>query len=266
MCFLDVSCFSSISNPSCNASLVVHSHRMCLCGGSVLPKCQARSKEIVEQKDRWDLPNRSLAYQWLSCCPVIFQTDPDRGGGVNFELLAKMCWNLLPATEDHSNIMWFVTIESPVKPKKPWHSWQEKLGYSTIVKGAGTLAQDAFYALMGCRSPLDGANRGCSGDTTLVHINLEAWRMGYAEEFDKIQAQYPEVAPKLAGSMGFLEKKRSSVFFGERFEFWACFFLVSPFSVFILLGDEITVDPFFARCFSWFMHWSEDTLVSQAFL
>lgn len=84
MCFLDVSCFSSISNPSCNASLVVHSHRMCLCGGSVLPKCQARSKEIVEQKDRWDLPNRSLAYQWLSCCPVIFQTDPDRGGGVNF--------------------------------------------------------------------------------------------------------------------------------------------------------------------------------------
>ena len=87
------------------------------------------------------------------------------------------------------------------------------------MKGAGTLAQDAFYALMGCRSPLDGANRGCSGDTTLVHINLEAWRMGYAEEFDKIQAQYPEVAPKLAGSMGFLEKKRSSVFFGERFEF-----------------------------------------------
>lgn len=232
MCFLDVSCFSSISNPSCNASLVVHSHRMCLCGGSVLPKCQARSKEIVEQKDRWDLPNRSLAYQWLSCCPVIFQTDPDRGGGVNFELLAKMCWNLLPAIEDYSNIMWFVTIESPVKPKKPWHSWQEKLGYSTIVKGAGTLAQDAFYALMGCRSPLDGANRGCSGDTTLVHINLEAWRMGYAEEFDKIQAQYPEVAPKIAGSMGFLENKRSSVFFWgnvlsfERAFFW---FLLFPF-------------------------------------
>jgi len=80
---------------------------------------------------------------------------------------------------------------------------EEKLGYSTILKGAGTLAQDAFYALMGCRSPLDGVNRGCSGDATLVHINVEAWRMGYADEFEKIQAQYPEVAPKLVGSMGY---------------------------------------------------------------
>ena len=102
------------------------------------------------------------------------------------------------------------------------------------MNGAGALAQDAFYALMGCKTPLDGANRGCSGDATLVHINVEAWRLGYADTFDKIQAQYPE-APKVVGPMGSLEEIHhllfSFFFFFLRFEFFQRLFFFPLFLV-----------------------------------
>lgn len=82
---------------------------------------------------------------------------------------------------------------------------EEKLGYKTVVKGTGAFAQDSFYALMGCRSPKDATNRGCNAvSSTHVHVNVEAWRLFYAEAWDLVQAQYPLMAPTNLGSMGYV--------------------------------------------------------------
>ncbi len=61
---------------------------------------------------------------------------------------------------------------------------------------------DAFYALAGCTSPLDGTERGCSASVTYVHVNVDAWRLGYEVEWQKVQARYPRLAPDNLGSMG----------------------------------------------------------------
>eukprot|EP00435_Cladocopium_sp_Y103_P072834 s36_g41.t1 len=62
---------------------------------------------------------------------------------------------------------------------------------------------DAFYALMGCTKPLD-ADRGCGlTSVTYVHINMEAWREFYADEWTQVQTLYPNVAPRNLGNGGY---------------------------------------------------------------
>ena len=81
---------------------------------------------------------------------------------------------------------------------------QEKLGFNVELKGPGPLALDGFYALTGCTSPTDSADRGCgSGAKTLVHINLEVWTSTYLEGWNQIQADYPNMAPKNLGNSGY---------------------------------------------------------------
>lgn len=80
---------------------------------------------------------------------------------------------------------------------------EEMLGYNTELKGTGGLTMDAFYALMGCTNPLGNADRGCGRSVTYVHINVESWREGYADEWAQVQAQYPKVAPKNLGNGGY---------------------------------------------------------------
>eukprot|EP00435_Cladocopium_sp_Y103_P022808 s3451_g5.t1 len=79
----------------------------------------------------------------------------------------------------------------------------EMLGYNVDLKGPGGVAMDAFFALMGCIRPLNSTDRGCGQSTTYVHINLEAWPEGYAEEWARIQAKYASMAPKNLGNIGY---------------------------------------------------------------
>ena len=72
------------------------------------------------------------------------------------------------------------------------------------LKGPGALTIDGFYALMGCTTPLDGTNRGCSeSSVTKVHISVEVWTEGYADAWSQIQEEYPKKAPKNIGNMGY---------------------------------------------------------------
>lgn len=51
---------------------------------------------------------------------------------------------------------------------------------------------------------MDGIERGCSETSvTYVHVNVDAWRLGYELEWQKVQARYPQLAPKNLGSMGY---------------------------------------------------------------
>ena len=77
------------------------------------------------------------------------------------------------------------------------------LGYNTTLKGPGPLALDGFYALTGCTSPTNSADRGCGASTTYVHINLEVWTTVYSGDWDQIQAKHPDMAPKNLGNMGY---------------------------------------------------------------
>eukprot|EP00435_Cladocopium_sp_Y103_P005247 s85_g1.t1 len=80
---------------------------------------------------------------------------------------------------------------------------QEKVGYRVALKGPGNLAHDAFFALMGCTTPTDTADRGCGSDTTRAHVSLEVWTGGYSQTWNKVQAQYPEIAPRNLGNVGY---------------------------------------------------------------
>lgn len=67
----------------------------------------------------------------------------------------------------------------------------------------GSVSADAFFALMGCTTPLDGASRGCGAKVTYVHISLEVWTTFYADTWNQVQTDFPEVAPLNLGSMGY---------------------------------------------------------------
>eukprot|EP00435_Cladocopium_sp_Y103_P000432 s296_g1.t1 len=80
---------------------------------------------------------------------------------------------------------------------------QETLGYNTTLKGPGPLALDGFFALTGCTSPTNSADRGCGTSTTYVHINLEVWTTAYPADWDQLQAKHPDMAPTNLGNMGY---------------------------------------------------------------
>lgn len=73
---------------------------------------------------------------------------------------------------------------------------QERIGYKVELKGPGALTLDGFFALMGCFQPLNSTDRGCGPSVTYVHINVDVWTEGYAENWVQIQANYPNKAPK----------------------------------------------------------------------
>ena len=77
---------------------------------------------------------------------------------------------------------------------------QERIGYKVELKGPGALTLDGFFALMGCFQPLNSTDRGCGPSVTYVHINVDVWTEGYAENWVQIQANYPNKAPKPKGS------------------------------------------------------------------
>eukprot|EP00438_Fugacium_kawagutii_P008918 Skav230900 [mRNA] locus=scaffold1295:36608:37599:+ [translate_table: standard] len=79
---------------------------------------------------------------------------------------------------------------------------KELLHYNVEPKGTSAFTVDTFFALMGCKKPLDDTDRGC-GSVSYVHMALEVWTNGYKAEWDDIQSGYPDAAPKLLGNMGY---------------------------------------------------------------
>ena len=84
--------------------------------------------------------------------------------------------------------------------------FQKKIGISIGTWGIraadGPRSLDGFYALMGCTTPLDGASRGCGSSVTYVHINVEVWTSGYQTQWDQIQREFPDMAPRNIGNIG----------------------------------------------------------------
>ncbi|CAK9007773.1 unnamed protein product [Durusdinium trenchii] len=82
---------------------------------------------------------------------------------------------------------------------------QEKMGYVVQKMVNGSLASHAFFALAGCARPTDYSDRGCSEErTTRAHISVEGWTAGYPKEWQLLQRDYPSVAPRNLGSMGYV--------------------------------------------------------------
>ena len=84
------------------------------------------------------------------------------------------------------------------------------MGFHAEAKGPGPDMLSCFYALLGCKTPLNSSDRGCGQPVTYNHINLEAWSEGYQNEWKLIQSQYASMAPVDLGSMGY--EGTSSVF------------------------------------------------------
>eukprot|EP00438_Fugacium_kawagutii_P002082 Skav203255 [mRNA] locus=scaffold1000:14807:17089:+ [translate_table: standard] len=80
---------------------------------------------------------------------------------------------------------------------------QEILNYHVELKGTSSLNVDSFFALMGCLAPLNSTDRRCGSRVSYVHICVESWTSGYQTEWDRIQIQHPQTAPKLLGNMGY---------------------------------------------------------------
>ncbi|CAE7379167.1 No66 [Symbiodinium natans] len=91
---------------------------------------------------------------------------------------------------------------------------EERLGYKVVEQGPGPGTLNAFYALLGCTSPLNLTDRGCGAPVTYSHINMETWAEGYANEWNEIQARFTSIAPINAGSMGYVGK--ASAFIPQR--------------------------------------------------
>eukprot|EP00435_Cladocopium_sp_Y103_P029027 s1824_g7.t1 len=78
----------------------------------------------------------------------------------------------------------------------------EKLGFLTA-SGGGSATVDGFFAIAGCETPNDMADRRCGSKTTYYHVHLEGWTAGYPITWKQIQDDYPDTAPEIVGSMGY---------------------------------------------------------------
>ncbi|CAK9075314.1 unnamed protein product [Durusdinium trenchii] len=80
---------------------------------------------------------------------------------------------------------------------------EEIFGYNvSIVKGTGTVS--GYYAVSGCVDPTAVGDPGCGlGNATKHHIVMEAWTNGYPLVWETLQNEYPGVAAKNLGNMGY---------------------------------------------------------------
>eukprot|EP00913_Durusdinium_trenchii_P020046 g18841.t1 len=63
-----------------------------------------------------------------------------------------------------------------------------------------------MYAILGCADPnaYDETTRGCGGpNATRYHVHMECWKDGYPLVWQGIQRDYPSIAPKNLGNMGY---------------------------------------------------------------
>ncbi|CAJ1437912.1 unnamed protein product [Effrenium voratum] len=81
---------------------------------------------------------------------------------------------------------------------------EEKLGFNVTENGPGGDSLSGFYALTGCVTPNNLADRGCGqASVTYNHASLEGWTYGYARDWDYLQVTYPSTAPVNLGNSGY---------------------------------------------------------------
>jgi len=89
---------------------------------------------------------------------------------------------------------------------------QEVVGYEVEMKGPGAGTVNGFFALAGCRKPMDSQDPDCDGVThTLVHMNVEGWTEGYIPTWQMIQDKYPSMAPRNLGNAGYFGDARAHI-------------------------------------------------------
>lgn len=89
---------------------------------------------------------------------------------------------------------------------------QEVMGYEVEMKGPGAGTVNGFFALAGCRKPMDSQDPDCDGVTrTLVHMNVEGWTEGYTPTWQMVQDKYPSMAPRNLGNAGYFGDARAHI-------------------------------------------------------
>ena len=79
----------------------------------------------------------------------------------------------------------------------------EKQGFRTRLSG-GPATLDGFFAMAGCETPTEIADRGCGiPQKTYYHVHLEGWTASYQAIWFQIQDDYPDTAPVNLGTMGY---------------------------------------------------------------
>lgn len=64
----------------------------------------------------------------------------------------------------------------------------------------GSFGGSCIWALGGCLDFDDPLEKRCGEEETKVHISVDAWVDSYQEEFDRIKADYPAIAPVNLGA------------------------------------------------------------------
>ncbi|CAK9072466.1 unnamed protein product [Durusdinium trenchii] len=84
---------------------------------------------------------------------------------------------------------------------------EEVFGFKTDTEsGLGPGTVSGMYAILGCADPnaYDETTRGCGGpNATRYHVHMECWKDGYPLVWQGIQRDYPSIAPKNLGNMGY---------------------------------------------------------------
>ena len=78
----------------------------------------------------------------------------------------------------------------------------EKLGFLTVT-GGGSSTLDGFFAMAGCETPTEIADRKCGRKKTYYHLHLEGWTDSYRAQWSRLQEDYPDTAVEIVGSMGY---------------------------------------------------------------
>ena len=76
------------------------------------------------------------------------------------------------------------------------------MGFLTVT-GGGSSSLDGFFAMAGCETPTEIADRKCGRKKTYYHLHLEGWTDGYRAQWSQLQEDYPDTAAEIVGSMGY---------------------------------------------------------------
>eukprot|EP00913_Durusdinium_trenchii_P000918 g849.t1 len=67
----------------------------------------------------------------------------------------------------------------------------------------GKFGASPFFALAGCDDFDDTTKRRCGHQETMVHVAMDAWISGYGHQWRQFQEEFPVIAPKDIGTMGY---------------------------------------------------------------
>lgn len=81
---------------------------------------------------------------------------------------------------------------------------RERLGFHAELHPVnGKFGASPFFALAGCDDFDDTTKRRCGHQETMVHVAMDAWISGYGHQWRQFQEEFPVIAPKDMGTMGY---------------------------------------------------------------